>query len=527
MSARRLLLVLCAAVLIGGANCPIGPSSIVIAETNAELVVTGLTGTERLTVDLAGETREVDAAGEREMRFYFQLENGTNTGRLVIEGDGRWCGSFSLEVQGGSGRATTSVDRAGLADCRDPEPLLDNLVVVVDGLDGTESIEVVLDGASRTAPAAGSAEVRLVYTQAPGTYPLSVTVQDGAQRWCGMFDVVVPAGAPTTEFLVAKPGLADCTPVTEVEVVVSVTGLDGDEAVTVDVGGEVQQRPADGLDTAAFMYALAPGAYDGSVVVERGPQRWCGDFIITAVVPEMPVGVTLDKATLTYCGELEVDARLTVTGLDGDETVAVTLLGETMMAPAQGQASVAFDYSLEVGAHVGTIEVSRDAEKWCGGFVFDVVEVTGELLAVVIDKAVMIDCSDVVEDVRLFVRIDELVVRDPCLLLACETTTSVSSDQQMTVVLDLAIPLSVGLGFADYDELVTLAMSTEADTLFAGDDPLCPQPRPDAAVETTLTRHITVNGVPVDESVDVQGCDGVGPELSALLSLLRADLLGL
>lgn len=106
-------------------GCRIGPSSSILDEANVQIVIGGLAGGERLTLDLAGEHRVVDEAPEDVLSMFLTLPEGPHDGLLIVEkGAVARCAPFTVDVLAGDELAVVAVaaDHAPLCVPADAGP---------------------------------------------------------------------------------------------------------------------------------------------------------------------------------------------------------------------------------------------------------------------------------------------------------------------------------------------------------------------------------------------------------------------
>lgn len=137
--------------------------------------------------------------------------------------------------------------------------------------------------------------------------------------------------------------------------------------------------------------------------------------------------------------------------------------------------------------------------------------------------------DDAGPDPSVFVHLAERLPVEPCLGVLCVETTRVDADGRVTFIDVTAVEVSGQVSAADVEAAALATLSAEADALFEGEDPQCPQPRPDELVGIELERRFRAPGEDVDvvETVGVAGCGGVADELRARLAFLRLLALGL
>ena len=131
---------------------------------------------------------------------------------------------------------------------------------------------------------------------------------------------------------------------------------------------------------------------------------------------------------------------------------------------------------------------------------------------------------------RVFVQLEETTTLSACIPPLCDVVTTVAAEGQVSF-LELGNPLVSGsVDPADVSALAEDALSPEADLLFAGNDPDCPQPRPGGLDAVHLERRFLEGAAmtPLTEDIDVSGCTtGIAWTLRQRLAFLRSLALGL
>ena len=116
-----------------------------------------------------------------------------------------------------------------------------------------------------------------------------------------------------------------------------------------------------------------------------------------------------------------------------------------------------------------------------------------------------------------------------CVVGVCLIRTSILDDGTVAYTALGAATIEAQIGIADVEALAARALSDDADALFAGQDPTCPQPRPALSLDQATLRR-TIDGPDddgVEETIDVTGCDeGIAKELRVRVRQLR-ELAGL
>jgi hypothetical protein len=236
----------------------------------------------------------------------------------------------------------------------------------------------------------------------------------------------------------------------------------------------------------------------------------------------------------------ESNTELIVTGLEAGDRLAVELGEERVeqtVAETDGDRISIFG-SLPPGEHSATVEHERAGERACGELEFDVEQGAEATLSVDVRSLEECDEDDedppdepepdagpgddppsVILDGR-FVHLEETSSESGC-TDSCEETT-VRVDDEGDVRVEGPEAFEGSLPAAELVALAALAVSPEADALFAGDDPDCPlaSPPPDEdPVELERRVRDTETGDESTERVDATGCEGFAERLRERLEL--------
>lgn len=241
----------------------------------------------------------------------------------------------------------------------------------------------------------------------------------------------------------------------------------------------------------------------------------------------------------------EAGAEVWVVGLVGDERVTLELEDLSRAADADGRDTLTFYLALAPGPHEGTVRIDGDASR-CAALVLDVDEGGADVAAVDArtaplcapapdagpDDAGPPDAGPPEEDagpgdagpaqraLELFVETEVVVL--PCLNDDCDIVTIIESSGVVEVEELALAPASGTVSPADLDAFAAAALSPDADALFAGLDPSCPQ---GGALDGIVTLRRVWRGPDDtlrDETVDVSTCaTGEAAALRARVALLR------
>ncbi len=272
-----------------------------------------------------------------------------------------------------------------------------------------------------------------------------------------------------------------------------ITGSAPGDALSVSVGEERWDVLGGEEDPIVVYLSLPPGSHDGEVRVRRQPAR-CASFTVTLADERSSDVVSVDLRDAVPCEP----------GADG----------------GGGDPDAGFDAGQDAGAGV---DAGQDGDAGSD---------TGSADDAGFDAGVP-QGGDAGPDppplVDVFLHLEEGLTVDPCLELLCLQVTRVEADGRVFWLDLVAAEVSALVPLADVAALAAATLSEEADALFAGEDPDCPQPRPLGVAGIELERRYLPAGeaTAVIETVGVAGCSGVADELRARLAFLRQLALGL
>jgi hypothetical protein len=191
---RLLPLALCAAVL-GPAACLPGPETL-LGDANLELVLTGLTGSDTVAVDVAAAAFS-RVADDGIVRFFLTVPPGPQSGSVVIDRDSEsLCATFSTVVPA-DGRVVVGLDAGNASACKPPKQdreVVSIGEVVVGGCNDpsctTETTvnadgEVVVQDAASTRRGIGRSEDKVALFEEALSEDADALFRDGCERGPG------------------------------------------------------------------------------------------------------------------------------------------------------------------------------------------------------------------------------------------------------------------------------------------------------------------------------------------------------
>jgi len=303
-----------------------------------------------------------------------------------------------------------------------------------------------------------------------------------------------------------------------------ITGVAVGDVVDVEVSDVVRSLVVDERSPVVMYLDLAQGQHDGALRWSRGGDERCFTFVVDVDNEDEGTSTSVDVRSALPCtptpisdagmpdagvpdaGDPIPDAGPTDGGGDMDAGIVIDIDAGLIV-----DAGVELDAGLSP-ADAGSPDVDAGSPDIDAGEVFDAGVPTDAGLA-----------TDAGVDATTLIRLEvteQLVF--PCTLPPCDIITTIEADGAVSVQ-ELALVEQNGtVPGADIDLFSQTLLSAEADALFAGADPSCPQPRGVQLENITLVRTRLVNSVEEDDSVDVSGCDaGIAADIRARVVFLR------
>jgi hypothetical protein len=261
-------------------------------------------------------------------------------------------------------------------------------------------------------------------------------------------------------------------------------------------------------------------------------------LLVVSACPWRGVGDLIDDATV----------EVVVTGLLPGDELALTIDDDTtrLVADDARAGRLSLFETLPPGEHEGLLELVRGDERRCHELEFTTR--AGERTSVAVDTGTFEPCDDDDEDdedeeedagpeddaedagpeedagvlAPVLDRLRETDRDETCTPEPCEVETRI--EEGRVDVNDADGEREGELPAALWLDIQTLALSTQANALFAGDDPACPVSSPPADLSVELERRVETaedESTRVTERLDVVGCDGVAAQLRALIADAR------